>query len=105
MPFSASLIMGKGGPTAYTKTMPSTGTTLTTVATQEVPAGSWLVAVEINGRAGYSSPSVVVNGIMILGDTSTNAPSGTATVVTGPVTIQVQVRQVNSGTVYISKLP
>ena len=105
MPFSASLIMGKGGPTAYTTTMPSTGSTLTTVATQEVPAGSWLVAVEITSRTGYNTPEVRVNGVMLLGNTNINAPSGTATVVTGPVTIQVQVRQVNSGTVYISKLP
>lgn len=105
MPFSASLVMGKGGPTAYIVTMPSVGTTYATVATQAVPAGSWLVAVEITARAGYASPSVIVNGVEILGATGNNAPVGTATVVTGPVTIQVQVKNATSGNVYISKLP
>lgn len=105
MPFSASLVMGKGGPTAYIVTMPSVGTTYATVATQAVPAGSWLVAVEITARAGYTNPSVVVNGTTIMGDNSMNAPVGTATVVTGPVTVQVRVSSVNSGKVYISKLP
>ena len=105
MPFSASLVMGKGGPTAYIVTMPSVGTTYATVATQAVPAGSWLVAVEITARAGYTISDVIVNGTTILGGPAMNAPNGTATVVTGPVTIQVQVRYVNSGKVYISKLP
>lgn len=90
---------------AYITTVPSVGSTLTTVTTQAVPAGSWLVAVEITSRAGYANPSVSVNGTTIMGETGSNAPVGTATVVTGPATIQVQVKSVNAGKVYITKLP
>ena len=107
MPFSASLVMGKGGPTAYIIPMSSlpAGSSYTTVATQDVPAGTWLVAAVISARNGFSTPAVRVNGVEIWGQTAISSPASSATTVTGPVTVVVEVKQVNSGTVYISKLP
>lgn len=108
MAFSTSLVLPLGGGgQAYVLPMPNlpTAGTWVTVASVDVPAGQWLVAANVTMRNGFTSAQVNVNGNLILGNSSGDSQMSTATTVTGPVKITVQVCYVKAGITYIVKLP